>query len=97
MKKLFGGQPTADAVKGQFGRTLKTHQMIVAFEKFTGNGGGDGDLADDFDSDNDTGIKYNACLKGARKAGYLVWNLSVKTIDQWYTTKWYDLFNNRCI
>jgi len=51
-KQLFSNKVTVNAVKGQITRAIKTYDMIVAFEKFTG-GGGDGDLDGDGDEDVD--------------------------------------------
>lgn len=84
---------TISAIKGQLTRAKKTYTEIVAFEDFTGNGGGDGDLEEVEDPDHDFGLDKR--LAGARKAGLNVGKLSVKTLTQWYQNGWYDLYNNR--
>lgn len=89
-----------NAVKGQITRAIKTYDMIVAFEKFTG-GGGDGDLDGDGDEDVDDKeralIGLTTRLDGARAAGFAVGSLTVKVIDQWYKEGWYNLFNERYV
>lgn len=102
---LFPGRFSAESLKGQFERALKTFNWLIAFESFTG-GGGDVDLCDDSDdSDSSTNLKpkkakskkdeYEIRLKGARSQGLDVGSLTAKAIGDWYNQGWYDLFNAR--
>lgn len=61
---------------------------MVAFEGFTGNGGGDPD------SDDPTAI-LRSRLDGARKAGLVVGKLTPQHITAWRDKGWWDLFNDR--
>ncbi|KAJ7152199.1 hypothetical protein C8R43DRAFT_886355, partial [Mycena crocata] len=87
-KKLFNGKRSADSIKGQWQRSLKTFEWIVAFESFTGNGGGDGD------SDDVTAV-LKGKLTGARAAGIAVGSLTPATIKEWDDNGWRDLFEER--
>ena len=93
---LFPGRFSADSIKGQFERSLRTFNWLVAFECFTG-GGGDADLCDnDSNSDaDDTKKQYKIHLRGARSKGLDVGGLTAKAIVEWYDSGWYDLFHNR--
>ena len=103
-KTVFNEKFSANSVKGQFERSMKIYQWIVAFEKFTG-GGGDGDLYDsDADADLDDEDRkqiamaaYKSRLEGAHEQSFNVGSLSPKVIDEWYANGWYDLFNSRSV
>jgi hypothetical protein len=90
-----------EAIKGQYFCSFKTYELIVVFESFTGNGGGDGDVDgsedDSADSDHEkkTIFGLKARLVGAKKAGHDVTGLSAKAINEWYTNDWYNLFSGR--
>lgn len=90
---MFGKRHSESAVKGQLTRAKKTYTEIVAFEDFTGNGGGDGDLEEVEDPDHNTSLEKR--LARARDAGRPVGKLSIKIIRQWYANGWYELYNNR--
>ena len=36
-------------------------------------------------------------ILAARKAGFDVGSLSVRVLEQWYRTGWYEMFYNRCV
>jgi len=100
--QLFRGKYTLNAVRSQYNRSFKIYQLIVAFEAFTGNGGGDGDLVSGSDSDggeSDTEKRTILALKtrlaGAKAAGHPVLGLTAKVINEWYNFGWYDLFQSR--
>ena len=80
-----------NATRSQYNRSIKTYQLIVAFEVFTGNGGGDGDVVSGLDSDGSesdaekrTILGFKTRLAGAKAAGHAVVGLTAKTISEWY-------------
>ncbi|KAJ7237815.1 hypothetical protein C8J57DRAFT_1529065 [Mycena rebaudengoi] len=85
---LFAGKRSADSIKSLYTRSLNTFTWIIAFEGFTGNGGGDPD------SDDPTAI-LSSRLSAARTAGLVVGSLKPATIQQWEDNGWRDLFNDR--
>jgi hypothetical protein len=97
---LFPDRFSTESVKGQFERSLKTFNWLLAFESFTG-GGGDPDLSgggdsDDSDYTRDKKAEYQIRLNGARSKGLDIGGLTPKAIIDWYDNGWYDLFNYRC-
>ncbi|KAJ7746115.1 hypothetical protein DFH07DRAFT_962994 [Mycena maculata] len=85
---LFNGKRSADSIKGQWQRSLKTFEWIVAFESFTGNGGGDGDS-------NDASAVLKGKLTRARAAGIAIGSLTPAKIKEWDDNHWRDLFEER--
>jgi hypothetical protein len=61
---------------------------MVAFEGFTGNGGGDPD------SDDPMAVLKQR-LDGAHRAGISVGKLKPDLISKWQTNGWWDMFNDR--
>jgi hypothetical protein len=89
---------TVSAIKSQFTCSFKIYQSIVAFESFTGNGGGDGDINSLDDSNSGTKEELSRLsfrIKGALKAGRDVSKLSALQIKEWYDNGWFKLFNDR--
>jgi hypothetical protein len=101
---LFKGKYTLNATRSQYNRSFKTYQLIIAFEAFTGNGGGDGDVVSGLDSDGResdaekrTILGFKTRLAGAKAAGHAVVRLTAKTISEWYDHGWYQLFHDRYV
>ncbi|KAJ7743694.1 hypothetical protein DFH07DRAFT_979441 [Mycena maculata] len=84
---LFDGKCSPKLIKGLWTRSMDTFTWMVAFEGFTGNGGGDPD------SDDPTAI-LKSHLDGARKAGLVVSSLRPDIIKTWNDNGWWDLFND---
>ncbi|KAF7362661.1 hypothetical protein MVEN_00615400 [Mycena venus] len=87
-EELFHNERTMKAVRSLYQRSLATFGYILAFESFTGNGGGDPD------SDDPTAILKHK-LEGARKAGLPIGTLKAEVIETWEQNGWRDLFNER--
>lgn len=89
----FGGRFNVNSVKSQYSRSLQTYNLIVAFEKFTGNGGGDVDVDAD---DAKKAIKVlGERISGARRAGHAVGKLTATIVNEWYEKGFYKIFNER--
>ncbi|KAJ6560576.1 hypothetical protein DFH09DRAFT_1483219 [Mycena vulgaris] len=78
----FAGKCSLKSIKGLYTRSIETFTWMVAFESFTGNGGGDPD------SDDPTAILKGRLL-AARKAGLCIGSLKPDTITAWQ--------NNGCL
>jgi hypothetical protein len=87
-EKLFNNVRSPKSVGSLWQRSLETFGYIVAFESFTGNGGGDPD------SDDPTAILRHK-LDGARRVGVAVGNLRPDIIETWEKNGWRDLFGAR--
>ncbi|KAJ6536517.1 hypothetical protein DFH09DRAFT_1091274 [Mycena vulgaris] len=85
---LFAGKRSLKSIKGLYTRSIEMFTWMVAFEGFTGNGGGDPD------SDDPTAILKGRLL-AARKAGLCIGSLKPDTITAWQNNGWWDLFNDR--
>ncbi|KAJ7126592.1 hypothetical protein C8R43DRAFT_1134917 [Mycena crocata] len=84
---VFKGSRSAPSIKSMYTRSIDTFTWMLAFDSFTGNGGGDPD------SDDPTAIQKR--LTAARKAGLNLGSLKPATITEWDDNGWYDLFNDR--
>lgn len=89
----LNGHFNVNAVKSQYSRSLQTYNLIVAFEKFTGNGGGDPDV--DPDDEKKSLELLGDRISGARRAGHAVGKLTAITVNNWYEKGFYKLFNDR--
>ncbi|KAJ7768620.1 hypothetical protein DFH07DRAFT_807425 [Mycena maculata] len=87
-KNLFKGKRTVDAIRGQWQRAVKLYGWMVAFDKFTGNGGGDPDT-------DDPSAVLKGKLAGARTAGLAIGSLTPATILEWEHNDWRDLLDQR--
>ncbi|KAJ7258140.1 hypothetical protein C8J57DRAFT_1516025 [Mycena rebaudengoi] len=85
---IYEGSRTAESIKSMYTRALETFTWMLAFESFTGNGGGDPD------SDNPTAI-LKSKLAAARRSGLHVGSLKPATITEWEDNGWRDLFSDR--
>ncbi|KAJ6615322.1 hypothetical protein B0H10DRAFT_1950022 [Mycena sp. CBHHK59/15] len=74
-------------IKSLYTRSMDTFTWMVAFEAFTGNGGGDPD------SDDPTAI-LRSRLEGAHKVGLAIGSLRPDIINTWHDNGWWDLFND---
>ncbi|KAF4562947.1 hypothetical protein EYR36_003380 [Pleurotus pulmonarius] len=83
---LFKDRFTAKAIRSHWTRSLKTYNGIAAFEAFTGNGGGDGDLSDD---------SLDSRIMAARKKSLPVGNLTAAIYKEWSDQGWLELFHSR--
>ncbi|KAJ6559721.1 hypothetical protein B0H19DRAFT_1069450 [Mycena capillaripes] len=84
---LFSGKRSAKAIGSLWQRSLETFGYIVAFESFTGNGGGDAD------SDDPSAILKK--LDAARTAGLPIGTLKPAVLETWENHGWRDLFTQR--
>ncbi|KAJ7201483.1 hypothetical protein C8J57DRAFT_1625522 [Mycena rebaudengoi] len=84
----FKGKRSAKSIRGLWTRSLEIFTWMVAFEGFTGNGGGDPD------SDDPMAVLKQR-LDGARRAGISVGKLKPDLISKWQTNGWWDMFNDR--
>ncbi|KAJ7154411.1 hypothetical protein C8R43DRAFT_1126491 [Mycena crocata] len=84
---LFSGRRSPKSVGSLWARSIEIFGWIIAFESFTGNGGGDPD------SDDPSAVL--ARLDGARRAGIVVGQLKPALIATWEKNGWRDLFNDR--
>ena len=89
VEQLFKGKYTLNATRNQYNQLFKTYQLIVAFEVFTGNGGGYGVVVSGLDSDggeSDTKkraiLGFKTYLTGVKAVGHAVVGLSAKTISE---------------
>ncbi|KAJ7687047.1 hypothetical protein B0H17DRAFT_1203899 [Mycena rosella] len=85
---VFSSTRTESSIKSLWTRSMDTFTWMIAFEKFTANGGGDPD------SDNPTAI-LKGCIDSAREAGLVIGGLKPETITAWHENGWWDLFNDR--
>ena len=91
-------------IQSQYNRLFKTYQLIVAFEAFTGNSSGDGDVVSGLDSDGGESdakksiiLGFKAHLAGAKATCHAVVRLTAKVINEWYDHGWYELFYDRYV
>lgn len=98
---LFGGTRTESAVKGQYERARQMYSWIKEYNRFTGNGGGDGDeVASSNDDDGDDGEVLRISMSSrkivaARKAGKSLGSLTAKVVIEWEDQGWFDLFDGK--
>ncbi|KAJ7663567.1 hypothetical protein B0H17DRAFT_1211578 [Mycena rosella] len=85
---LFEGSRSAASIKSLWTRSLETFTWMLAFDSFTGNGGGDADS-------DDPAAVLKGRLVDARKAGLHLGSLKPATIMEWENNGWWDLFNER--
>ncbi|KAF5332506.1 hypothetical protein D9611_005117 [Ephemerocybe angulata] len=81
------GSYTDKAAKSQWERSYKTYKWIGSFNRFTGNGGGDGDATAD------ALAQSMSKITAARKSGMDLGSLNAKTVQEWEDLGWYDLFH----
>ncbi|KAJ7123904.1 hypothetical protein C8R46DRAFT_1237967 [Mycena filopes] len=85
---VFHGSRSPGSIKSMWERSFNTFVWMRAFEKFTGNGGGDAD-------NDDPEAILRKKLSAAWQAGLSLGSLKPATITEWETNGWFDLFNNR--
>lgn len=89
---MFGGKKTFQALKGAFERAFVTFKQIYAFEAFTAHLRTPGmNPASQTDRHRD----WEKRILSARKGGFDVGSLSVRVLEQWHRTGWYEMFYNR--
>ncbi|KAH9856481.1 hypothetical protein C2E23DRAFT_443059 [Lenzites betulinus] len=89
--EVFPGKKSYTALKSCYHRNLEVFKQIHAFQMFSAN-----HLRQlQAENPNAQQPSIDSVLEAAKVAGLNVGTLSVKTIDRWYETGWFELFRKR--